>query len=80
MKVLKFDYDKIGDCLYAFYDKPQKAKSYEYGENILIRRDIHTNEIVGFTIILYGKEKAKKLFKRLSKEHIYIRDSSKFSA
>ncbi|GEM_PF-3703691 len=58
-KKIKFNYDKEADVLYSYIDKPRPAVSREEADNILIRRDPVSKEIVGFTIIGYSKLKKK---------------------
>jgi len=50
---LNYRYDEKSDVLYAFIDKPRPAKCIDEQEGIIIRYDINTKEIVGFTIIDY---------------------------
>lgn len=58
-KIVKFDYDKEADVLYAYIGKPRTAYCEETLEGILIRRDPKTNRVVGFTIINYSRKKAR---------------------
>ena len=53
-----FDYDQNADVLYASVGTPQPAISQEEADNILIRRHPKSREIVGFTILDYGKMKS----------------------
>lgn len=55
--ILKYDYDSFGDVLYSFIDKPRPAKSIEMDGGILLRMDVKTKEIVGFTVLDYKKRK-----------------------
>ncbi len=50
---VSFHYDKKSDVLYAYIDKPRPAICDEEADNIFIRRDPCTDEIVGFTIVGY---------------------------
>ncbi len=57
-----FFFDKEGDVLDISVGKPKKARSEEIGEDIIVRIDPKTDEIVGFTILNFEKrfEKLKK--------------------
>ena len=48
---LKYNYSERGDVLYAYVNKPRPAKSIEIENGIVLRVDIKTNKIVGFTIV-----------------------------
>ncbi len=50
-KKLKFFFDKEGDVLDIAIGKTRTAVSKEIGNDILIRIDPETKEIVGFTIL-----------------------------
>jgi uncharacterized protein YuzE len=52
---MNFFYDHEGDILDISIGEPKEAISEEIGDDILIRRDIHTNEVVGFTILNFEK-------------------------
>jgi len=54
--MLKYDYDSSADVLYAFNDNPQPAKVTDVGNGLLLRTDVETGNLVGFTIIGF-KEK-----------------------
>lgn len=62
---IRFHYDKKGDILYSYINKPRKAKCIEYENGILIRVDPKTNKIVGFTAIGYEKRKKDGLLKNI---------------
>jgi len=57
-----FFFDKEGDVLDISIGKPRKARSKEIGDDIVVRIDPKTDEIVGFTILNFEKrfEKLKK--------------------
>ncbi len=59
---LMFFFDKEGDVLDISLGKPKKARSKEIGNDIVVRIDPKTDEIVGFTILNFEKrfEKLKK--------------------
>jgi len=46
-------YDEDADVLYVSIGEPRKAVSDEIEDGILIRRDVETGEVVGFTILHY---------------------------
>lgn len=48
---MKFFYDQKGDVLYISIGSPKKAISKEVEDDILIRVDPKTEEVVGFTIL-----------------------------
>lgn len=50
-KLMKIFYDRKGDVLYISIGSPREAISRETGDDILIRMDPKTQEIVGFTIL-----------------------------
>ncbi len=54
---VRFHYDKEGDVLYSFINKPRAARCIEKGNGILIRVDPRINKIVGFTVIDYARRK-----------------------
>lgn len=56
---ITFDYDEDADVLYASVGPPRPAISREEAECVLIRRSPKTRELVGFTIIGYGKMKSR---------------------
>ena len=50
-KTLGLHYDKEGDVLYIYFDKPFEAVCVEEEEGLLIRVDPETSEVIGYTII-----------------------------
>lgn len=54
-KKLKFILDKNGDILDIAIGKPKEAISREIGNDVIIRIDPKTKEIVGFTILNFEK-------------------------
>ncbi len=54
-KKLKFFFDKKGDVLDITIGKPRKAISREIGNDVVIRIDPKTKEILGFTILNFEK-------------------------
>ncbi len=54
-KKLKFFFDKEGDVLDIAIGKPKKAISKEIGNDVVVRIDPKTKEIVGFTILNFEK-------------------------
>ena len=54
-KELKFFFDKQGDSLDIAIGEPEKAISREIGNDIVMRVEPETGEIVGFTILNFEK-------------------------
>jgi len=52
---LKVFFDKIGDILDVVIGEPREAISKEVGNDIVVRLDPKTKEIVGFTILNFEK-------------------------
>jgi len=53
------DYDAEADVLYLSFGEPKLSETIDTGKNLLIRLDIETGEINGFTILNfseYGRE------------------------
>lgn len=48
---LKISYDKEADVLYVSLGHPEYTKYVEVGEDLILRLDPETEEVVGFTII-----------------------------
>ncbi len=61
-KKLIFSFDKEGDVLDISIGKPKKAISEEIKEDVFIRKNPKTKEIVGFMILNFEKR-----FKKLGK-------------
>ena len=61
-KKLIFSFDKEGDVLDVSIGKPRKAISEEIKDDVFIRKDPKTKEIVGFMILNFEKR-----FKTLGK-------------
>lgn len=59
-KNLIFSFDKEGDVLDISIGKPKKAISEEISDDIFVRKDPKTKEIVGFMILNFEK-RFKKL-------------------
>ncbi len=62
-KKLIFSFDKEGDVLDISIGKPRKAISEEIKDDVFIRKDPKTKEIVGFMILNFEKR-----FKKLGQE------------
>lgn len=58
-KALNFSYDKQGDILDISLGRPKKAISEEISEDIFIRLEPKTQEIVGFMILNFEKRFSK---------------------
>jgi uncharacterized protein YuzE len=54
-KELKFFFDKEGDSLDIAIGEPEKAISREIGNDIVMRVEPETGEVVGFTILNFEK-------------------------
>jgi len=61
---LNFFYDKESDILDISIGVPQPAISDEIGDDIIIRRGLESDEIVGFTILNFERrfEKNKQCY------------------
>lgn len=55
-KQLNFLYDKDADVLYVSLGKPAYTDYKEVGENLILRLDPETQEVVGFTVIDFIKQ------------------------
>lgn len=62
MAEMKFMYDKEGDVLDISIGDPKPAICQELGNDMVVRRDRKTRELVGFTILNFEKrfEKSRK--------------------
>ncbi|MCK6577379.1 MAG: DUF2283 domain-containing protein [Anaerolineae bacterium] len=49
--IMQIAYDAIGDVLYLSVGEPRPAISREAGDDILVRIDPETQEVVGLTIL-----------------------------
>ena len=58
-KELKFFFDKQGDSLDIAIGEPEKAISKEIGNDIVMRVEPETGEVVGFTILNFEKRYTK---------------------
>lgn len=56
-KEMRFFFDKEGDILDISIGEPRKAVSKETEDEIIMRVDPKTNEVVGFTILNFSKRK-----------------------
>jgi len=50
-KVTTLFYDTEGDVLYLSVGEPRRAVSHEVGDDVLLRVDPQTGEIVGLTVL-----------------------------
>jgi len=48
---LKIVYDREVDVLYVSLARPEYTRYVEIGDDLILRLDPHSNEIVGFTIL-----------------------------
>ncbi|HEC23042.1 MAG TPA: DUF2283 domain-containing protein [Chloroflexi bacterium] len=53
-EVTELFYDTEGDVLYLSVGKPRRAVSQEMGDDVLLRVDPDTGEIVGLTILNFS--------------------------
>lgn len=53
-KKMTFSYDEEGDVLYAFYGNPVTSIYEAVGRGVYLRRDPHTDEIIGFMVLNYA--------------------------
>lgn len=51
MEKMNLFYDKKGDVLYISIGSPRKAVSQEMDDDILLRLDTETHEVVGLTVL-----------------------------
>jgi len=55
-KGLMFFYDAEADVLYVSKGEPAaNSESEEIGDDVIVRWDVTTNEVVGFTILNFSK-------------------------
>ena len=55
MEKMMFWFDKEGDVLDISIGKPKAAISKEIGDDIILRVDPETREVIGFTILNFEK-------------------------
>lgn len=60
-KEMRFWFDKDGDILDVSFGEPRKAVSKETEDDIVIRVDPETKEVVGFTVLNFSKRKEFKI-------------------
>lgn len=48
MKKIRIFFDKEGNTLDVWFDEPRKALCEETGEEIIIKKDPRTKEVIGF--------------------------------
>lgn len=53
-KVMQLFYDDEGDVLYLSVGDPRPAVSEELGDDVLLRHDIETGEVVGLTVLNFS--------------------------
>jgi len=54
-KEMIFYFDKEGDILDISMGKPREAISEEIDDDFLVRKDVKTGEVIGFTILNFEK-------------------------
>ena len=59
-KQMRLLYDREADVLYVSIGRPEFTDYEEAGENLILRRDPKTSQIVGFTIIDFAARFARK--------------------
>jgi hypothetical protein len=52
---LQVKYDARGDVLYVSFGEPRKAIGEEISDGLVVRRDLETDEVVGFTVVDFAK-------------------------
>jgi uncharacterized protein YuzE len=70
---IRFSYDKQGDILDISLGKPRKAISQEVQDDLFLRIDPKTQEIVGFSVLNFEKS-----FRKTGESHI-LPVSAKFA-
>jgi uncharacterized protein YuzE len=55
MEKMNLFYDKKGDVLYISIGSPRKAVSQEMDDDILLRVDTETREVVGLTVLNFAE-------------------------
>lgn len=50
----QISYDKTGDVLYLSVGDPRAAISEEIGDDVLLRLDLDTGELVGLTVLNFS--------------------------
>lgn len=64
-KMMQLFYDKEGDVLYLSVGDPRPALSEEVGDDVLVRVDRETGEVVGLTVLNFSTR-----FSSLKSPHI----------
>lgn len=54
-KMIQISYDKTGDVLYLSVGDPRPAISEEIGDDVLLRLDVDTGELVGLTMLNFSQ-------------------------
>jgi uncharacterized protein YuzE len=62
---LIFDYDKDGDVLYSYINKPRYAVGKDLNNGVTLRIDPKKNKIVGFTIVDFKYKIKHKIIKKI---------------
>ena len=57
---IKIFYDREADVLYVTRGKPDYTDYVEHSENVILRLDPETKQLVGFTIIDFSQHFAKQ--------------------
>ncbi len=74
-KELRFSYDDEADILEIFKGEPKETISKDVGDDIWIKVDPETEEILGFTIISFTKRFSQKgLLKKIPVMAEFIRN------
>ena len=55
--MIHFDYDEKSDVLYAFIDEPDETYYEELSNGVFLRKDYHSDRVIGFMIVNYSKRK-----------------------
>lgn len=78
-KELSFSYDKNGDVLYLSIGKPREAVCVEEPDDILVRVDPKTKEVVGLTVLNFSKHFAGGRSRKLESMSVPLKACLLFS-
>lgn len=54
-KTVNSFYDEKADTLYVSFGEPVSSETYDTGEDFLIRFDVKTGELTGFTLLNFSE-------------------------
>lgn len=67
MGKISFHYNEKADVLDVYIDKPRKAFSEEMDDDLIMRKDMRTKKLIGFTVLNFLSR-----FKNHPKEKIIV--------